>query len=53
MRDTNPIRITNASNTLRMSSSATSKQLDSVALLLKQTIAPTQLLQVIATDFVC
>ena len=50
-RDTNPIRITNASNTLRMSSPATSKQLDSVTLLLKQTVAPTQLLQVIAKEF--
>lgn len=50
-RDTNPIRITsNASNTIRMSSSATSKQLDSVTLLLKQTIAPTQLLQVMTKE---
>jgi hypothetical protein len=45
-RDTNPIRITNASNTIRMSSPATTKQLDSVTLLLKQTIAPQQLIQV-------
>ena len=47
-RDTNPIRITNASNTIRMSSPATTKQLDSVTLLLKQTIAPAQLIQVIS-----
>ncbi len=50
-RDTNPIRITNASNTIRMSSPATTKQLDSVTLLLKQTIAPAQLIQVISKNF--
>jgi hypothetical protein len=48
-RDTNPIRITNASNTMRMSSPATTKQLDSVTLLLKQTISPSQLLQTVQT----
>jgi len=48
-RDTNPIRITNASNTIRMSSPATTKQLDSVTLLLKQTMAPSQLLQTVQT----
>lgn len=48
-RDTNPIRIANPSNAIRMSSSATTttKQLDSVTLLLKQSMAPTtQLIQV-------
>jgi len=50
-RDTNPIRITNASNTIRMSTSspATTKQLDPVTLLLKQSMAPTQLLQTVQT----
>jgi transcription factor E3 len=48
-RDTNPIRIANASNTLRMSSPATTKQLDSVTLLLKQTIAPAQLIPSVQT----
>jgi hypothetical protein len=48
-RDTNPIRITNASNTMRMSSPATTKQLDSVTLLLKQTISPSQLLTTVQT----
>ncbi|UJR22202.1 hypothetical protein I4U23_025266 [Adineta vaga] len=49
IRDTNPIRITNASNTMRMSSSATTKQLDSVTLLLKQTIAPSSTIQTVQT----
>lgn len=46
-RDTSSLRITNASNQLRLSTPATTKQLDSVTLLLKPTIAPTPLIQVI------
>ncbi|CAF0771456.1 unnamed protein product [Adineta ricciae] len=48
-RDTNPIRITNAQNNMRVSSPATTKQLDAVAVLLKQTIAPTPFTQTIQT----
>ncbi|CAF1293144.1 unnamed protein product [Adineta steineri] len=48
-RDTNPIRITNAPNQMRMSSPATAKQLDSVTLLLKQTLAPSSMIQTVQT----
>jgi transcription factor E3 len=48
-RDTSSLRITNASNQLRLSTPATTKQLDSVTLLLKPTIAPTPSIQTVQT----
>ncbi|CAF1127251.1 unnamed protein product [Rotaria sordida] len=46
-RDSNPIRISNSSNAIRVSSPAHTKQLDSVTLLLKQAITPSQVTQTV------
>ncbi|CAF3127975.1 unnamed protein product [Rotaria sp. Silwood2] len=49
-RDSNPIRTSNSSNAIRMSSPANTKQLDSISFLLKQTnAAPSQTIQNVQT----
>ncbi|CAF3132867.1 unnamed protein product [Rotaria socialis] len=46
-RDTNPIRISNSSNAIRMPSSANTKPFDSTTFLLQQSISPSQMTQTV------